>query len=63
MLAIPYFKNQESITLIGIALFNELVDVVESEIKKLYGNDIGEIRVKAIWKTIEQFTVGITSSR
>ncbi len=48
-------------SLFVVASSNELVDVVESEIKKLYGNDIGVTTVKAILKTIEQFTGGITS--
>ncbi|MDN5846697.1 MAG: ABC transporter permease [Candidatus Nitrosocosmicus sp.] len=48
-------------SLFVVASSNELVDVVESEIKKLYGNDIGVTTAKAILKTIEQFTGGITS--
>jgi putative ABC transport system permease protein len=48
-------------SLFVVASSNELVDVVESEIRKLYGNDIGVTTVKAILKTIEQFTGGITS--
>ena len=48
-------------SLFVVASSSELVDVVEGEIKKLYGNDIGVTTVKAILKTIEQFTGGITS--
>ncbi|HKR72807.1 MAG TPA: FtsX-like permease family protein [Candidatus Nitrosocosmicus sp.] len=48
-------------SLFVVASSTELVDVVEEEIKKLYGNDIGVTTVKAILETIEQFTGGITS--
>lgn len=48
-------------SLFVVASSSDLVDVVEEEIKKLYGNDIGVTTVKAILKTIEQFTGGITS--
>ncbi|CAN5774953.1 hypothetical protein BH23THE1_BH23THE1_09390 [soil metagenome] len=54
-------KSGKYDSLFVVAPSNELVDVVESEIKKLYGNDIGVTTVKAILKTIEQFTGGITS--
>jgi putative ABC transport system permease protein len=54
-------KSGKYESLFVVASSNELVDVVESEIKKLYGNDIGVTTVKAILKTIEQFTGGITS--
>ena len=54
-------KSGKYDSLFIVASSNELVDVVESEIKKLYGNDIGVTTVKAILKTIEQFTGGITS--
>jgi putative ABC transport system permease protein len=35
--------------------------VVEVEISKLYGNDIGITTVKAIHETIEEFTGGINA--
>jgi putative ABC transport system permease protein len=54
-------KSGKYDSLFVVASSNELVEVVESEIKKLYGNDIGVTTVKAILKTIEQFTGGITS--
>lgn len=54
-------KSGKYDSLFVVATSNELVDVVENEIKKLYGNDIGVTTVKAILKTIEQFTGGITS--
>ncbi|TVP39397.1 ABC transporter permease [Candidatus Nitrosocosmicus arcticus] len=54
-------KSGKYDSLFVVASSNELVDIVESEIKKLYGNDIGVTTVKAILKTIEQFTGGITS--
>jgi putative ABC transport system permease protein len=40
---------------------SEFVDVVEEEISKLYGNDIGITTVKAIHETIEEFTGGINA--
>lgn len=54
-------KSGKYDSLFVVASSNELVDVVENEIKQLYGNDIGVTTVKAILKTIEQFTGGITS--
>lgn len=39
----------------------DLVEEVESEIRKLYGNDIGITSAQAILKTIREFTSGITS--
>ncbi len=39
-----------------IAQTTNYVDVVEQEIRTLYGNNIGITTVKAILKTIEQFT-------
>ena len=40
---------------------SEFVDIVEEEIRKLYGNDIGITTVKAILETIEEFTAGINA--
>jgi putative ABC transport system permease protein len=40
---------------------SEFVDLVEEEIRKLYGNDIGITTVKAILETIEEFTAGINA--
>lgn len=40
---------------------SEFVDVVEEEIRKLYGNDIGITTVKAILETKEEFTGGINA--
>jgi putative ABC transport system permease protein len=40
---------------------SEFVDLVEEEIRKLYGNDIGITTVKAILETIEEFTGGINT--
>ena len=40
---------------------SECGDVVEEEISKLYGNDIGITTVKAILETIEEFTGGINA--
>ncbi|KAA2283612.1 ABC transporter permease [Candidatus Nitrosocosmicus agrestis] len=54
-------KSGKFDSLFVVASSSDLVDVVEGEIKKLYGNDIGVTTVKAILKTIKQFTGGITS--
>jgi putative ABC transport system permease protein len=37
------------------------VDAIEQEIRKLYGNDIGITTVKAIIKTVQEFTGGISA--
>lgn len=39
----------------------DIVEQVESEIRKLYGNDIGITSAQAILKTIREFTSGITT--
>ncbi|HEX7032457.1 MAG TPA: ABC transporter permease [Nitrososphaera sp.] len=39
----------------------EFVDVVEEEIRKLYGNNIGVTTAAAILETIQEFTAGFTS--
>ena len=44
-----------------IAQTSNLVDAVEQEIRSLYGNNIGINTVKAILKTIQQFTSGINA--
>jgi putative ABC transport system permease protein len=44
-----------------IAQTTDFVDLVEQEIRSLYGNNIGITTVKAILKTIQQFTAGITA--
>jgi putative ABC transport system permease protein len=44
-----------------VAKSTNLVDSVEEQIRKLYGNDIGITTVKAILKTIGEFTGGITA--
>ncbi|MEM2759909.1 MAG: FtsX-like permease family protein [Nitrososphaerales archaeon] len=47
--------------IVVIAKNQGLVEEVESEIRKLYGNDIGITSAQAILKTIREFTSGITS--
>jgi len=44
-----------------VAKSTNLVDGVEEQIRRLYGNDIGITTVKAILKTIGEFTGGITA--
>jgi putative ABC transport system permease protein len=47
--------------IVVIAKNTDLVEEAESEIRKLYGNDIGITSAQAILKTIREFTSGITS--
>jgi putative ABC transport system permease protein len=47
--------------IVVIAKNADLVDEAESEIRKLYGNDIGITSAQAILKTVREFTSGITS--
>ena len=49
-------KSGKFDSLFAIAQTTNFVDVVEQEIRSLYGNNIGITTVKAILKTIEQFT-------
>ncbi len=49
-------KSGKFDSLFVIAQTTNYVDVVEQEIRTLYGNNIGITTVKAILKTIEQFT-------
>ena len=49
-------KSGKFDSLFVIAQTTNFVDVVEQEIRTLYGNNIGITTVKAILKTIEQFT-------
>jgi putative ABC transport system permease protein len=39
----------------------DIVDLVEEEIRAIYGNDIGITTVQAILETVEEFTGGINS--
>jgi putative ABC transport system permease protein len=43
------------------ALSTDYVDLVEEEIRAIYGNDIGITTVQAILETVEEFTGGINS--
>jgi putative ABC transport system permease protein len=54
-------KEEKFDSLILVAKSASFVDVVEQEIRKLYGNDIGITTVKAIIKTVQEFTRGVTS--
>jgi putative ABC transport system permease protein len=54
-------KSGKFDSLFVAAKSSEFVDIVEQEIRQLYGNDIGITTVKAILKTIEQFTGGINA--
>lgn len=54
-------KSGKFDSLFAIAQTSDLVDAVEQEIRSLYGNNIGINTVKAILKTIQQFTSGINA--
>jgi putative ABC transport system permease protein len=54
-------KSGKFDSLFVAAQSSDFVDIVEKEIRQLYGNDIGITTVKAILKTIEQFTGGINA--
>jgi putative ABC transport system permease protein len=54
-------KSGKYDSLFVIAKSTNFVDTVEQEIRKLYGNNIGVTTVKAILKTIQQFTAGISA--
>ena len=52
-------KSGKFDSLFVVSQSSEFVDVVEEEIRSLYGNDIGITTVKAILKTVQEFTGGI----
>ena len=54
-------KSGKFDSLFVVAQSSEFVDVVEEEIRSLYGNDIGITTVKAILKTVQEFTGGINA--
>ena len=54
-------KSGKFDSLFVIAQSTDAVDTVEQEIRGLYGNNIGINTVKAILKTIQQFTAGINA--
>jgi putative ABC transport system permease protein len=54
-------KSGKFDSLFIVAQSSEFVDVVEKEIRSLYGNDIGITTVKAILKTVQEFTGGINT--
>jgi putative ABC transport system permease protein len=54
-------KSGKFDSLFVIAQSSDLVDIVEKEIRNLYGNNIGVNTVKAILKTIQQATGGINA--
>jgi putative ABC transport system permease protein len=54
-------KSGKFDSLFVVAQSSEFVDVVEQEIRSLYGNDIGITTVKAILKTVQEFTAGINA--
>ncbi|MGN6346582.1 MAG: ABC transporter permease [Candidatus Nitrosocosmicus sp.] len=54
-------KSGKYDSLFVIAQTADFVDIVEQEIRTLYGNNIGITTVKAILKTIQQFTAGISA--
>ena len=54
-------KSGKFDSLFVVSESSEFVDVVEEEIRSLYGNDIGITTVKAILKTVQEFTGGINA--
>ncbi len=56
-----FHKSGKFDSLIVVARSGDYVDAIEQEIRKLYGNDIGITTVKAIIKTVQQFTSGVSS--
>ena len=54
-------KSGKFDSLFVTAQTSDLVDTVEQEIRSLYGNNIGINTVKAILKTIQEFTGGINA--
>jgi putative ABC transport system permease protein len=54
-------KSGKFDSLFVIARSTDAVDTVQQEIRGLYGNNIGINTVKAILKTIQQFTAGINA--
>jgi putative ABC transport system permease protein len=56
-----FHKSGKFDSLIVEARSGIYVDTIEQEIRKLYGNDIGITTVKAIIKTVQQFTGGISA--
>jgi putative ABC transport system permease protein len=54
-------KSDKFDSLFVIAQTTDFVDIVEQEMTNLYGNNIGITTVKAILKTIQQFTGGISA--
>jgi putative ABC transport system permease protein len=52
-------KSGKFDSLFVVSQSSEFVDIVEEEIRSLYGNDIGITTVKAILKTVQEFTGGI----
>jgi putative ABC transport system permease protein len=52
-------KSGKFDSLFVVSQSSEFVDVVEEEIRSLYANDIGITTVKAILKTVQEFTGGI----
>ena len=56
-----FHKSGKFDSLIVVARSGMYVDAIEQEIRNLYGNDIGITTVKAIIKTVQQFTGGISA--
>lgn len=56
-----FHKSGKFDSIIVVGLSAEVIDAIEQEIRKLYGNNIGITTVKAIIKTVEEFTSGISS--
>jgi putative ABC transport system permease protein len=56
-----FHKSGKFDSIIIVALSPDFIDTIEQEIRKLYGNDIGITTVKAIIKTVQEFTSGVSA--
>jgi putative ABC transport system permease protein len=56
-----FHKSGKFDSIIIVALSPDFIDAIEQEIRKLYGNDIGITTVKAIIKTVQEFTSGVSA--
>ena len=56
-----FHKSGKFDAIIVVAMTADLIDAVEQEIRKLYGNNIGITTVQAIIETIKEFTSGISA--
>jgi putative ABC transport system permease protein len=56
-----FHKSGKFDAIIVVGMTADLIDAIEQEIRKLYGNNIGITTVQAIIETIKEFTSGISA--